>query len=52
VITLTPLDEAIRVAFPAPSDGGSPISAMEYQLGAAGAWIDAGTLSSPFTIHG
>ncbi|MDX6204438.1 MAG: hypothetical protein QOF39_495, partial [Frankiales bacterium] len=50
-ITLTPLDEAIRVAFPAPADGGSPISAMQYQLG-SGSWVDAGTLSSPFTIPG
>ena len=45
------LDEALRVSFPAPADGGSPISALEYQVG-SGAWTDAGTLTSPFLISG
>jgi hypothetical protein len=51
VVTLTPLDESLRVSFPAPADGGSPISALEYQVG-SGSWTDAGTLTSPFLITG
>ena len=50
-IVLTPLNEAILVAFTPGSDGGSPVSSVEYRLN-SGAWIDAGTLSSPFTIAG
>jgi hypothetical protein len=48
-VTLTPLNQAVQVAFTESSDGGSPISAIEYRLD-AGDWVDAGTLSSPFTI--
>jgi hypothetical protein len=50
-VTLTPLNQAVQVAFTESSDGGSPISAIEYRLN-AGDWVDAGTLSSPFTIAG
>jgi titin len=50
-VTLTPLDQAINVTFSVASDGGSPITAIEYRLN-GGAWIDAGTLSSPFAILG
>ena len=42
-------NQAIQVAFTVADNGGSPISAIEYRLNGGG-WIDAGTLSSPFTI--
>jgi hypothetical protein len=50
-IVLTPLNEAILVGFTPGSDGGSPVSSIEYRLN-SDAWVNAGTLSSPFTIAG
>jgi predicted RNA-binding protein with TRAM domain len=50
-VSLTSSDQSITAAFTLPSDGGSPITAVEYRLN-GGAWFDAGTLSSPFTILG
>ncbi|MEO5744867.1 MAG: fibronectin type III domain-containing protein, partial [Terracoccus sp.] len=48
-VELTAQNHAVRVAFTVPADGGSPVSAIEYRLD-EGAWVNAGTLSSPFTI--
>lgn len=48
---VTGADSALIVSFVAGDDGGSPIIAVEYQLD-GGAWVDAGSLSSPFNIPG
>ena len=48
-VVLVAANQAIQVTFAVADNGGSPISAIEYQLN-AGAWVDAGTLSSPFVI--
>ncbi len=48
-VVLVAANQAIQVTFTVADNGGSPISAIEYQLN-AGSWIDAGTLSSPFVI--
>jgi putative cell wall-binding protein len=50
-IVLTPLNQAIQVAFTPGSDGGSPVSSIEYRLDGL-TWINAGSLASPFTIAG
>ncbi len=50
-IVLTPLNQAIQVAFTPGSDGGSPVSSIEYRLNGV-TWINAGSLASPFTIAG
>lgn len=47
----TPVDGGLRVQFTLGSDGGSPITDIEYQLD-GGAWVSAGALSSPITITG
>ena len=46
----TPVDGGLRVQFTLGSDGGSPITDIEYQLD-GGAWVSAGALSSPITIR-
>jgi uncharacterized cupredoxin-like copper-binding protein len=51
IVSLTAQNQAVAVTFSIPDNGGSPITAIEYQLG-GGSWINAGTLSSPFTISG
>ena len=48
-VVLVAQNQAVQVAFTVSDNGGSPISAMEYQLN-SGPWVDAGTLSSPFVI--
>ncbi len=48
-VVLVAANQAIQVAFTVADNGGSPISAIDYQLN-AGSWVDAGTLSSPFVI--
>ena len=50
-VVLVAANQTIQVTFTVADNGGSPISAIEYQLN-AGSWIDAGTLSSPFVIGG
>jgi len=49
-VTVSPGDRKLTVAFTL-SDGGSPITTVEYRLD-AGAWTDSGTLTSPVTIAG
>jgi titin len=51
VVALTSGDKTIRVSYTVASNGGSPITAVEYRLN-GGTWFDAGTLASPFTIGG
>ncbi len=48
-VVLVAQNQAIQVTFTVADNGGSPISAVEYQLNGSG-WVDAGTLSSPFVI--
>jgi hypothetical protein len=50
-VTLTPGDGRLVVQFAPGSDGGSAITRFEYRLD-GGAWVDAGSLSSPITISG
>jgi hypothetical protein len=50
-VTLEPGDGVLRVSFTAGADGGSAVTAVEYRLDGAG-WVDAGSLTSPFTIGG
>lgn len=50
-LTISPADEALTLTFSLGADGGSPITAIEYQLD-GGAWVPAGSLSSPLTITG
>jgi predicted RNA-binding protein with TRAM domain len=49
-IALTAGNQSISVAFSTGVDGGSPITAIEYSTDSGITWINAGTLSSPFTI--
>ncbi len=51
VVSLASGDRTIQVGYTVASNGGSPITAVEYRLN-GGTWFDAGTLSSPFTIGG
>ena len=48
-VALVAQNQALQVAFTVADNGGSPVSAIEYQLN-NGTWVDAGTLSSPFVI--
>ena len=50
-VALTPGDGRLTVSFTPGSDGGSSITAIEYQLD-NGVWVDTGSLNSPFTIAG
>jgi titin len=51
VVTLTPGNGTLSVAFTVADDGGNPITSIEYRLG-DGTWTDTGSLSSPFSIPG
>ncbi len=50
VIVVTEGVSSLSVAYTVADDGGSPVTAIEYNIG--GSWIDAGSLSSPFVISG
>lgn len=50
-VVATGADGRLDVTYVAGSDGGSSITAIEYRLD-GGSWVDAGSLSSPFTIAG
>jgi hypothetical protein len=52
MVTLTPLNQSIRVTYSLSGDGGSPVSAIEYSVDGGSTWSDAGSLTSPFTISG
>jgi len=45
-------DGTLELTFTAGTDGGSPITAIEYQLDGVGEWIDPESLSSPLTVAG
>ena len=49
-IALTAGDGNIAVAFALGTDGGSPVTNLDYSLDGGAHWVDPGTLSSPFTI--
>ena len=49
-IALTAGAGSIVVAFSFGTDGGSPVTNLEYSLDNGEHWVDPGTLSSPFTI--
>ncbi len=50
-ITVTPGNGRIQVAYTIGSDGGSPLTDVQYRLD-DGDWTNAGTITSPFTISG
>ena len=50
-VVLTPADGALIATFDTGSDGGSPITGIEYRLD-DGPWIDPGSSNSPLTING
>jgi titin len=49
-VALTAGNGSIAVAFTLGTDGGSPVTALEYSFDGGSHWVDPGTLSSPFTI--
>ena len=52
LVSLTPGDEQLSVAFTLNGDGGSTITDVEYQINVSGPWVSAGTTTSPFVITG
>ncbi|MDQ1424280.1 MAG: hypothetical protein QOD72_1778, partial [Acidimicrobiaceae bacterium] len=51
LVSAVPGDGKLAITFTTGSDGGSPLTATEYQLN-GGTWVNAGTLTSPLTIPG
>jgi hypothetical protein len=51
-IALTAGNGSLSVAFTLGTDGGSPVTGLEYSLDGGASWVSTGTLSSPFTIGG
>jgi predicted RNA-binding protein with TRAM domain len=49
-IAVTPGNQSISVAYALGADGGSPVTTIKYSTDNGITWINAGTLSSPFTI--
>ena len=53
ITAITPSDSALSVTyapFTSSTDGGSPVSGVDYSLDGGTTWISAGTLADPFTI--
>lgn len=50
-LSVAPVDGGLVLTFTPGTDGGSPITDLEYQLD-GGAWVSAGSLGSPLTITG
>jgi hypothetical protein len=48
-VSVVATNGALVLSFTQGADGGSPITALEYQLG-GGEWVDPGSLSSPLTV--
>ncbi|MBN9606390.1 MAG: fibronectin type III domain-containing protein [Actinomycetales bacterium] len=51
-IAATAGDSSVTIAFSLGTDGGSPVTGLEYSLDGGASWVATGTLSSPFTIGG
>ena len=51
-IAVTAGNTSASVSFALGTDGGSPVTQVEYSLDGGGTWTSAGTLSSPFTVSG
>ena len=51
-IAVTAGNTVVGVVFALGTDGGSPVTQLEYSLDAGDNWVSAGTLSSPVTISG
>jgi titin len=51
-IAVTPGNTSASVTFALGTDGGSPVTQLDYSLDGGATWTAAGTLSSPFTISG
>ena len=51
-IAVTAGNTSATVAFVLSTDGGSPVTQLEYSLDGGASWTVAGTLASPFTISG
>jgi len=55
VTSITPGDQTLQItytAYDSTTNGGSAISKVEYSVNNGTTWIDAGTLSNPFTLSG
>ena len=51
-IAVTAGNASVSVIFALGTDGGSPVTQLEYSLDGGSSWTSTGTLSSPFTIGG
>ncbi|MBW4033519.1 MAG: hypothetical protein HIU88_12800 [Acidobacteria bacterium] len=51
-IAVTAGNASVSVVFSLGTDGGSPVTQLEYSLDGGSSWTSTGTLSSPFTISG
>ncbi|EPR76563.1 fibronectin type III [Leifsonia rubra CMS 76R] len=51
-IAVTARNSSVSVAFTWGTDGGSPVTQLEYTIDDGSSWKSTGTLSSPFTIGG
>ena len=51
-IAVTAGNASVSVVFALGTDGGSPVTQLEYSLDGGSSWTSTGTLSSPFTIGG
>ena len=55
ITSITPGDQTLQITYTAydnTTNGGSAISKVEYSVNNGANWIDAGTLSNPFTLSG
>ena len=55
ITSITPGDQTLQITYTAydnTTNGGSAISKVEYSVNNGTTWIDAGTLSNPFTLSG
>ncbi|WP_449281833.1 fibronectin type III domain-containing protein [Leucobacter sp.] len=51
-LTLTPGDTTVAVAASFPSDGGAPLTRIEYSLDGGSTWLDTGSLSGALLLTG
>ncbi len=52
LVSLMPIDSGLIVNFTLGSDGGSPITDIEYSIDNGTSWNSSGQTSSPFTVTG
>jgi titin len=52
VLELTPGNTTVAVAISFPSDGGAPLTGIEYSLDGGDTWLEKGSLSGPLLLTG